>query len=216
MAEEICQSIRYNIVIRIVGRLGEFHFAFQILKSLKEISFLTIGGTLFGLGQLCISFIMQRAYPITNDGISSSIETTFYRYVGYATINWVALKHGNVGSIKPQAHTLHAIATLMCIINKSTDHMRHRSRILAFGEKVVSKVFLVTWKWKESIPELNTVNSAFGLKEVSLSNLSKIPKLNFLEYATKKLGDNFACCSPCERLHFFQKAAILGSQNWEF
>ena len=87
VAEEICQSIRYNIVIRIVGRLGEFHFAFQILKSLKEISFLTIGGTLFGLGQLCISFIMQRAYPITNDGISSSIETTFYRYVGYATIN---------------------------------------------------------------------------------------------------------------------------------
>jgi hypothetical protein len=125
----------------------------------------------------------------------------------------VALKHGNVGSVKPQAHTVHAIATLRCIINKSTDHMCHRSRTLASGEKVVSKVLLATWKWKESIPELNTINSAFGLKEVSLSNLSKIRKLNFSKYAINKLGDNFARCSPCERLHFFQKVAILGSQN---
>jgi hypothetical protein len=38
--------------------------------------------------------------------------------------------------------------------------MPHRSQTLAFGEKVVSKVLPTTWEWKESIPELNTMNSA--------------------------------------------------------
>jgi hypothetical protein len=70
--------------------------------------------------------------------------------------------------------------------------MPHRSRTLASGDKVISKVLSATWKWKESIPELNTVNSAFGLEEVSVSNLSKIQKLNFPKYAPKKPGDNFA------------------------
>jgi hypothetical protein len=73
--------------------------------------------------------------------------------------------------------------------------MPHIFRILASSEKVVSKVLHTMWKWKESIPELNTVNSAFGLKDVSKSNLSKTKKLNFPEYDAKKPGDNFACCS---------------------
>jgi hypothetical protein len=73
--------------------------------------------------------------------------------------------------------------------------MPHIFRILASSEKVVSKVLHTMWKWKESIPELNTVNSAFGLKDVSKSNLSKTKKLNFPEYDAKKPGDNFAYCS---------------------
>ena len=39
---------------------------------------------------------------------------------------------------------------------------------------MVSKVLPATWKWKDTIPEVNEVNTLFGLKEVSLSNLSKI------------------------------------------
>jgi hypothetical protein len=104
---------------------------------------------------------------------------------------------------------MQATVTLRCILNKSVDH---RSRTLASSEKVVSKVLPATWKWKESIPELNIVNCAFGLKEVSLSNLSKIRKLNFSKYVAKKLRDNFACCSICNRLHSLRKAAISSSQ----
>jgi hypothetical protein len=48
------------------------------------------------------------------------------------------------------------------------DYMSHRTRTLSSGEKVVSKVLLITWKWKESILELNIDNRAFGLKDVSL------------------------------------------------
>ena len=67
--------------------------------------------------------------------------------------------------------------------------------------------------WKESILELNTVNSAFGLKDVSTANLSKITKLNFPEYDAKKLGDNFARCSTCDRLHFLRRTTIAGSEG---
>jgi hypothetical protein len=139
-------------------------------------------------------------------------ETTFYRYAGYAVEGRPTQKHGNSGLLKPQAHIVQATAILRCILDRSADHMPHRSRTLPSGEKVVSKVLPMTWKWKKSIPELNTVNSAFGLQDVSISNLSRIRKLNFPEYDAKKPGDNFACCSTCDRLHSLQRTAILGSQ----
>jgi hypothetical protein len=50
------------------------------------------------------------------------------------------------------------------------------------------------------------VNSAFGLKNVFISDLSKIRKLNFPKYDVKKPRDNFSCCSTYER------NAILGFQ----
>jgi hypothetical protein len=83
-----------------------------------------------------------------------------------------------------------ATALLRCILDRSLDHMPHRTRTLPSGNKIVLKVLHATWKWKESISEINTVNSTFGLQDVSLSSLSKIRKLNFSEYDTKKLGNN--------------------------
>ena len=69
------------------------------------------------------------------------------------------------------------------------------------SEKVVLEGLLATWNWKESILELNTVNSTFKLEEVSLSKLNKIKKLNFSEYAVKKPRNNFARCSTCDKFH---------------
>jgi hypothetical protein len=145
-------------------------------------------------------------------------ETTFYWYAGYATEGRPIQKHGNSSLLKPRAHTVQATATLRCILDRSTDHMPHRSRTLASSKNVVSKVLPTTWKWKESIPELNIANSTFSLKDVSTSNLSKIRKLNLPEYDAKKPGDNFARCSTCDRLHFLRRTAIGGSQAamlWE-
>jgi hypothetical protein len=79
--------------------------------------------------------------------------------------------------------------------------MPHRTQTLACGKKVVSKVLPTIRKWKESILEINIVNSAFELKDASLSNLNKIRKLNFLEYDSKKPRDNFARYFTCDRLH---------------
>ena len=68
-------------------------------------------------------------------------ESTFYRYAKYALGNMVAQLHGNSGLRKPRANTIQATATLRCILEKSADHMLHRSRVLSPGKKVVTKFF---------------------------------------------------------------------------
>ena len=78
-------------------------------------------------------------------------ESTFYRYAKYASQNMVAELHSNSGLSKPWAHIVQATATLRCILEKSADHMPHRSRVLSSGEKVVTKVLPATWKWKDTI-----------------------------------------------------------------
>ena len=72
--------------------------------------------------------------------------TIFYRYTGYAAIDHVVEKHGNSGLVKPRPHIVQATATLRYILNKLVDHMPHKSRTLASGEKIVSKVFPASWK----------------------------------------------------------------------
>ena len=120
--------------------------------------------------------------------------------------------HSNTGLRKPRPRTIQATATLRCILDKSAHHMPHRSQVLASGKKVVSKVLPATWKWKETIPEVNEINTLFGLKEVSLSNLSKIRRCSFEEYNAKRLGDNFARCSTCDKYHSLRKLHQPGTQ----
>ena len=80
-------------------------------------------------------------------------ESTFYRYAKYASQNMMVRLHGNSGLQKPRVHTIQATATLRCILEKSADHMPHRSCVLSSGEKVVTKVLPATWKWKDTVPD---------------------------------------------------------------
>ena len=132
-------------------------------------------------------------------------ESTFYCYAKSASQNMVAQLHGNLGLHKPRAHIITASATLRCILEKSADHMLYRSHVLSSGEKVVTKVLPATWKWKDTIPELNKVNTSFGLKEVLESNVNKIRRRSFEEYNAKKPGDNFTWCSNCNKYHSLRK-----------
>ena len=94
--------------------------------------------------------------------------------------------------------------------------MPHRAHILPSGEKVVSKVLPATFKWKETIPEVNAANAIFGLKEVSMLNISRIRKKKFPEYNTKKPGDNFARCAQCDRFKTLRKTTILPlKRKWD-
>ena len=97
-------------------------------------------------------------------------------------------------------------------MDKSADHMPHRSRVLTCGKKVVTKVFPATWKWKDIVLHVNEVNKSFGLKDVSLSNLSKICRRSFEEYDAKRPGDNFARCSSCDKYHSLRKLYQPGTQ----
>ena len=143
--------------------------------------------------------------------ISGVPESTFYRYQMYMNDSQEALDHGNRGLLKPRKHTLQAAASLKCILEKQADHMPHRTRTLKIGEKVVSMCLPATFQWKNQIKELNEVNAAFGLKEVSTSNLSKIRASKFSEYEVKKPRDNFAWCATCDTLQALKRASLAGS-----
>ena len=143
--------------------------------------------------------------------ISGVPKSTFYRYQMYMNNGREALDHGNKGLLKPRKHTQQAAASLKCILEKQADHMPHRTRTLKTGEKVVSMCLPATFQWKKQIKELNAINAAFGLKEVSTSSLSKIRSSKFSEFEVKKLGDNFARCATCDTLQALKRASLAGS-----
>ena len=95
------------------------------------------------------------------------LESTFYRYAKYVSQNMVVQLHGNSGLRKPREYTIQATAIVRCILEKFADHIPHRSCVLSYDDKVVTKVLPATWKWKDTIRKLNEVKASFRLKEVS-------------------------------------------------
>ena len=94
--------------------------------------------------------------------------------------------------------------------------MPHRMHTLPSRGKVVSKVLPASFKWKDTIPGVNAANAVFGLKGVSILNISRIRKRKFPEYNAKKPGDNFARCAKCDRFKTLRRTAILPlKQKWD-
>nr|PNR26858.1 hypothetical protein PHYPA_030339 [Physcomitrium patens] len=124
-----------------------------------------------------------------------------------------ARDHGNTGLPKPRKHTEQATTTLKCILEKEADHMPHRTRSTKSGEKMVLMILPATFQWKDQIPKINEVNTAFGLREVSSSNLSKIRASRFPKFDVKRPGDNFARCGTCDKYKELKKGAIGGSEQ---
>jgi hypothetical protein len=121
-------------------------------------------------------------------------------------------QHSNVGTTKPQIHTLQATTTLCLMLEQSVDHMPHKTRILETGEKVVSKCLSSSCRWKDLLPELNIVNAQLGLNKVSASGLSRIRNDSFAEYSPKSRRDNFAQCGQCDKLKKLRAACTRGSR----
>ena len=153
--------------------------------------------------------VCMRAW-MHNSGVP---QATFYRYQAYARANREANEHGNTRLAKLRKHTQQATATLKCILEKEADHMPHRTRTTKSGEKVVSMILPATFQWKNQIPKLNKVNAAFGLREVSSSNLNKIRGSRFPEYDKKRPKDNFARCETCDKYKELRKGAVAGSEQ---
>ena len=145
--------------------------------------------------------------------ISRVRQVMFNRYQAYARANREASKHGNTGLAKPRKHTQQVTATLKYILEKKVDHMPHRMRTTKSGEKVVSMILPATFQWKDQIPKLNEANAAFGLREVSSLNLSKIRGSRFPEYNVKRPGDNFARCGTCDKYKELRKGAVARSKQ---
>ena len=120
------------------------------------------------------------------------LRATYYRWKGNANSGMRADQHGNVGMTKPRIHLLQAMATLCLMLEHSVDHMLHKTRTLETREKVVSKCLPSSWRWKDSLLELNIVNAQLGLNKVSVSRLSRIQNESFAEYSPRSRGYNFA------------------------
>jgi hypothetical protein len=110
---------------------------------------------------------------------------TFFRYAEAATKGVKADQYGNQGMKKPRNHIVQAIATLRCLLEKFADHMPHKSTTLPSGEIVVTKILHSSFKWKDTLPALNSMNECLDLKTISKSGLSRIVTTSFLEYEKK-------------------------------
>jgi hypothetical protein len=151
--------------------------------------------------------------PVAWYTIMGISRATYYRWKVNASSGMRADQHGNVGTTKPQIHTLQATATLRQMLEQSADHMPHKTTTLETREKVVSKCLPSSWRWKDSLPELNIVNAQLGLNKVSASGLSRIRNESFAEYSPKSRGDNFARCGQCNRLKKLRAACTRGSRS---
>jgi hypothetical protein len=123
--------------------------------------------------------------PIAWYTIMGVSKATYYRWKVNANKRMHVDQYGNVEMAKPRAHILQATTTLRLLLEQSTDHMPHKTRTLETGEKVVFKCLPSSWRWKDSLPELNIVNAQLGLNKVSPSGLSRIRSQSFAEYSTK-------------------------------
>ena len=103
-----------------------------------------------------------------------------------------AKQHRNLGTKKPRTHTLQATATLRTVLESTANHMPHKLWTKEDGEKVVAMSLPSSFQWNSTLSEINATNLQLGLKEVSRTSLSRIHRESFLEFSTKKRGDNFA------------------------
>ena len=97
---------------------------------------------------------------------------------------------------------MQAIATLRCMLENSADHMPHRLTTMPIGETMMTKALPSSFKWKDTLLVLYSINSCLELKQISKSRLNKIVNTSFPEYEKKQDGDNFARCGECNRLKF--------------
>ena len=141
--------------------------------------------------------------------------SSFYRYKADALIEKRAEQHGKLGTKKPRTHTLQATATLRTVLESTANHMPHKSRTKEDGDKVVAMSLPSSFHWNSTLSEINTANLQLGLKEVSRTDLSRIRRESFLEFSTKKRGDNFARCDDCDDVKRMRSACIRGSGAYD-
>ena len=169
-------------------------------------------------GKEWITLKGRQVCPSAWQTIHAISRATYYRYKEMATLGKQAEGYGNLGSKKPRMHTMQAIATLRVMIGDDADRMQNKTRTLNLGERVPAMVLPSAFRWKDQLPKINDGNVAMNLKPISSSNLSKIRKESFLEYAPKGLGDSFAQFGTCDEYKQLRSACTpmsIQRKKWE-
>jgi hypothetical protein len=97
--------------------------------------------------------------PIAWYTIMDVSRATYYRWKVISNNGKRADHYGNVGTTKPQIHIFQAMVTLCLMLEQSTDHMPHKTKTLETEKKVVSKCLPSSWRWKNTLLDLNTINA---------------------------------------------------------
>jgi hypothetical protein len=83
---------------------------------------------------------------------------------------------------------------LQCVLENTTNRMPHKMTIFPSDDVVVLKLLPSSFKWKDALPNVNSFNKTLELQEISITSLSRIWRISFLEYKKKRHEDNFAQC----------------------
>ena len=141
--------------------------------------------------------------------------SSYYWYKADALIGKRAEQHGNLNTKKPWTHTLQAIAILWTLLESTTDHMPHKSWTKEDGEKVIAMSLPLSFHWNSTLSEINAGNHQLGLKKVSQTSLSRIRRESFLEFSTKKRGDDFAWYGDYDYLKQMRSACTRSSGAYD-
>ena len=87
-------------------------------------------------------------------------------------------------------------------IGEAANHMPHMLTTLPIEESVVTKTLPSSFKRKDTLPALNSINLCLELKWIFKLGLSRIVNTSFLEYEKKQDGNNFARFGECDRLKY--------------
>jgi hypothetical protein len=80
---------------------------------------------------------------------------------------------------------------LRCVLEITADYLPHRETTLLFSDIIVFKSFPSSFKWKDTLPNVNSLNKTLELQAISVIGLRRfsIPK-----YKKKRAGDNLVRC----------------------
>jgi hypothetical protein len=118
--EKCCQTFDWEDTVRIRRKFHSRSFAAR-----RETGFLVLGqlhdlpGKRKKFITLAIRDVYKNAWYIIH-GLSKS---AFFLYKSAARTGSVSGYHGNLGVLKPRAHTIQAKANMMTIINDTADRM---------------------------------------------------------------------------------------------
>jgi hypothetical protein len=189
-----CQTFDWEDTVRIRRKFHSGSFAAR-----RETGYFVLG-QLHGLPGKRKKFITLANRDVCENAwyiIHGLSRSAFFLYKSATRAGSVSGCHGNLGVLRPHAHTIQAEANMMTIIYDTTDRMPNATQEI--GQKRVDnlKILPSTCNWDHIWVASN---------HVSLLKLSPVTALNSLISVSSRcrcrpLADTFSCCIPCFQPH---------------
>jgi hypothetical protein len=124
-AEKCCQTFDWEDTVRIRRKFHSGSFAAR-----RETRY-SVLGQLHDLPGKCKKFITLANRDVCENAwyiIHGLSRSAFFLYKSTAKAGSISGSHGNLGVLRPRAHTIQAEANMMTIINKTADRMPNSTR----------------------------------------------------------------------------------------